>query len=695
MTMTLTSPAAPGTISTTGAAGNGIAPAAGQAGAREDFLLNGSVGGQPGPAVAGIPAVPADSAAQAPLFAHAMAAATDGGAAVSAAPVAAAVKQPTDTDNLDNADDTGTPAASDSAAVVPPALAGNLDLAPVQVPVATQAATPAPVAANATAGAAIGAIAGTGAAATGGATRGASQGDSVAGATLYPSATRFNLPAATIAVNTPSGAAPQAGYTALQDAKQLALAQQATRVTEGIGPSSWAAYVDASAVMPTNTQLVSATIAAADAAAAVAMPATATGFATAGAPPAGTPMSANPAITVTDANSASATTPVAAPVVGATISTAYNDTATKASLAATLAQAIPGALSGLARPFNPALASNAAAMPDRQAGAASTATVTAATDAATTAVNTATSPATSRANTLTGDASAAALDFAASAARGQAATTATTASPSTRRVPAAVPGWTTATLAATATVPATAQAGTTAPVAATAPAPAPATTQYARDRQSDIAAAATAVANATQPLSASAGADVTASAAAPVAAIQPAVAAATPAAPAYATQVKLAGAPEQWQQPLREALGERLQVNLQRNSNQAVIRLDPPNMGSIEISIRQSAGALQVNLSASNSEVVRQLNAIGDTVRQDLATRQFSDVAVTVSTARTPGQPQAPQQQSYAQAQPDGGRQQQQDQHDQQEQAQERARTPGRGLYQGSAAPTFAMNDQE
>ena len=103
---------------------------------------------------------------------------------------------------------------------------------------------------------------------------------------------------------------------------------------------------------------------------------------------------------------------------------------------------------------------------------------------------------------------------------------------------------------------------------------------------------------------------------------------------------------------------------MQRNNYHAVIRLDPPNMGSIEISIRHSAGTLQVSLTASNSEVVRQLNNIGDSVRQDLSNRQFTEVAVTVSSAR-----------AQAQGQADGGRQQR----EQQEQG--RDRTPGRALY--------------
>ncbi|WGG48366.1 flagellar hook-length control protein FliK [Rugamonas sp. DEMB1] len=153
----------------------------------------------------------------------------------------------------------------------------------------------------------------------------------------------------------------------------------------------------------------------------------------------------------------------------------------------------------------------------------------------------------------------------------------------------------------------------------------------------------------------------------------------TPAAPAaapLADSVKLAGSAEQWQQPLREALGERLQLQLQRNNDHAVIRLEPPNMGRIEISIRHSAGALQVNLSASNSEVLRQLNNIGDSVRQDLSQRSFGEVAVNVSASA------GPRGQAMAEGDGRGGRQGQQDQ----------GRAPGRALSDDeAAAATFAM----
>lgn len=82
---------------------------------------------------------------------------------------------------------------------------------------------------------------------------------------------------------------------------------------------------------------------------------------------------------------------------------------------------------------------------------------------------------------------------------------------------------------------------------------------------------------------------------------------------------------------LVQSLGERLQVQIARGSENAVIRLDPPAMGSIEITIRHEAGAVQVHLSASNSDVLNQLQGIGDALRQDLVQRHQGTVSVQVS----------------------------------------------------------------
>lgn len=146
--------------------------------------------------------------------------------------------------------------------------------------------------------------------------------------------------------------------------------------------------------------------------------------------------------------------------------------------------------------------------------------------------------------------------------------------------------------------------------------------------------------------------------------------------------IKLNGPAQQWQEPLREALGERLQTQIGRNSEHATIRLDPPMLGRIEISIRHTAGALQVNVTASNSEVLRQLQGIGENMRSDLAQRQYTEVAVNISAT-----PRSPAAQAFAEGDARGQRQPGRQQDDAE---------PGRALSDGNTAgTTYAMHERE
>ncbi|NDV12793.1 flagellar hook-length control protein FliK [Crenobacter sp. HX-7-9] len=85
-----------------------------------------------------------------------------------------------------------------------------------------------------------------------------------------------------------------------------------------------------------------------------------------------------------------------------------------------------------------------------------------------------------------------------------------------------------------------------------------------------------------------------------------------------------------WQDPLRAALGERLTVQSAHGIDRALIRLDPPNLGGVEIALRHEAGVLSVQLTASNAEVARQLSVLSDLLRQDLGNRQYAQVTVEV-----------------------------------------------------------------
>ena len=105
-------------------------------------------------------------------------------------------------------------------------------------------------------------------------------------------------------------------------------------------------------------------------------------------------------------------------------------------------------------------------------------------------------------------------------------------------------------------------------------------------------------------------------------------------------------------------------------------------LGRIDISIRHMAGSLQVNVSASNTEVLRQLQNIGDNLRSDLAQRQYTDVSVNISA--TPRSPAAP---AFAEGDARGQRQPGRQQDDNE---------PGRALSDDAASSaTFAMYERE
>jgi flagellar hook-length control protein FliK len=151
---------------------------------------------------------------------------------------------------------------------------------------------------------------------------------------------------------------------------------------------------------------------------------------------------------------------------------------------------------------------------------------------------------------------------------------------------------------------------------------------------------------------------------------------AQPAQPAADT-VKLAGPPTAWRQNLQETLGDRLNVHVANNVQQATISIEPPQLGRIDIAIRHSAGTLEVNISATNGDVLRQLQTVSDNLRNDLAQRQYTEVAVTVTPA--PKNNAAP----FGDPQQQGrGRQQGRDQDNE----------PGRGLAEaGNPASVFNL----
>lgn len=87
-------------------------------------------------------------------------------------------------------------------------------------------------------------------------------------------------------------------------------------------------------------------------------------------------------------------------------------------------------------------------------------------------------------------------------------------------------------------------------------------------------------------------------------------------------------------QALVQALADRVQVQQVQGAQIATVRLDPPQMGSLEIRIRQDVSGIHVQMQASHGEVGRQLAAVVDSLRQELLARS-PEASVTVSHSRS------------------------------------------------------------
>lgn len=95
--------------------------------------------------------------------------------------------------------------------------------------------------------------------------------------------------------------------------------------------------------------------------------------------------------------------------------------------------------------------------------------------------------------------------------------------------------------------------------------------------------------------------------------------------------LKLDTEDSRWTQQLQRVLGERLQVQVKNQIQHATIRLDPPEMGKIDISLQIDNGRMQVQINASHAEVYRALQQTSNDLRQSLTEQNFVQVNVQVS----------------------------------------------------------------
>ena len=85
-----------------------------------------------------------------------------------------------------------------------------------------------------------------------------------------------------------------------------------------------------------------------------------------------------------------------------------------------------------------------------------------------------------------------------------------------------------------------------------------------------------------------------------------------------------------WGRDLMAALGDRLSMQINQNVKEARIRLDPPELGRIEMTVRLDGDRLNVQLNASNHQVRDMLSQHADRLRMDLIAQNTQSVDVHV-----------------------------------------------------------------
>lgn len=110
--------------------------------------------------------------------------------------------------------------------------------------------------------------------------------------------------------------------------------------------------------------------------------------------------------------------------------------------------------------------------------------------------------------------------------------------------------------------------------------------------------------------------------------------------------LKLHAPQAQWGEQMLQSLREHVDLQINQRIQNATIRLDPPELGSLEIYLSHESGRLSVQLSAANADVARLLQQTSDRLRQELVGQNFVQVNVQVSADAQGGrqQGQAPRQ---------------------------------------------------
>nr|WP_239481972.1 flagellar hook-length control protein FliK [Pseudomonas insulae] len=101
--------------------------------------------------------------------------------------------------------------------------------------------------------------------------------------------------------------------------------------------------------------------------------------------------------------------------------------------------------------------------------------------------------------------------------------------------------------------------------------------------------------------------------------------------PALERHLTLQAPESKWGEQMLHALRDSVELQVRHNVQNASIRLDPPELGSLEIYLSHDSGRLNVQISAAQGDVARLLQQTSDRLRQELVGQNFVQVNVQVS----------------------------------------------------------------
>lgn len=107
--------------------------------------------------------------------------------------------------------------------------------------------------------------------------------------------------------------------------------------------------------------------------------------------------------------------------------------------------------------------------------------------------------------------------------------------------------------------------------------------------------------------------------------------------PAIEQTLKLGAAEPKWGQQMLHAVRNSIDVQIRQGVQNASIRLDPPELGRLDIAVTTENGRLSIQISAAHTDVARLLHQTSERLRQELMAENFVHVNVEVASDSQPG----------------------------------------------------------